>query len=95
MPITSYIATLSQDPALAQTALCALAADERLEVGSKAGCRVAFVAETATPEEDAVLVRALLAREGVLAVDLVYVDFSDTPTFDRDAFSEALRKTRS
>lgn len=77
MPILAAVVTL--DPATAPhgPAVASLAAQEGVDVGELQGHRLPVVVESGRPREDEARFDALRAVPGVLAVDLVWADFSD------------------
>jgi hypothetical protein len=78
MPISALV--LALDPKLASITRERLSGDPRLELGSIQGARLPVVAETADLHSSRELVRELTCTPGVLAVDVVSVDFSDLGT---------------
>jgi CheY-like chemotaxis protein len=78
MPITALVLTLDDDPEARRAARRSLEQDARLWVGDEVGGRVPLVLETASLVEGERAVEALSASDGVLFVDVVAIDFSDT-----------------
>jgi CheY-like chemotaxis protein len=78
MPITALVLTLDDDPDARRAARRSLERDARLWVGDEVGGRVPLVLETASLVEGERAVEALSASDGVLFVDVVAIDFSDT-----------------
>lgn len=79
MPISALVITLSSDPKEKQRAVEALSQDPRVTLGERQGARLPVVVETETTREGSRMVREeLLQIEGVVFVDVVMVDFSDT-----------------
>jgi hypothetical protein len=70
-----------EEPEARAAALRALQADPRLTLGAARGDKLAVVAETDGPVEDARLFDALCALPGV-HVDLVRYDFDDVASVD-------------
>jgi hypothetical protein len=69
MPVSALVVTFAEEPRLAP--------DPRLILGAPVGGRLPVVATTATSREGAELIAELEATPGVLAVDVVMIDFSD------------------
>ena len=79
MPVSALVVTLSPIPGESEQALQTLREDPRLTLGERQGTRLPVVVETQTTRESTRLVREeLLAIEGIVFVDVVMVDFSDT-----------------
>ena len=77
MAISGLAILLSPVPDLCASALAALADHSELELGPRAGDRIAAVLDTPDARQDRVAVEALAAIPGVLRVDLVCVYFDD------------------
>lgn len=94
MPISGLVLTLSDEPSLQQAALSQLALDSRLSLGELQVNRLPVVAETDTIRQSTRLVREeLLTIPGVIFVDVVMVDFSDTPATDESVVEPTTHKT--
>jgi hypothetical protein len=76
MIVSSLVVTLTSEPLARAAALARLAEDVRLTLGEPIGDRLPVVAETATSGLGAALCEELGARDGVVKVDVVAVDFS-------------------
>lgn len=77
MSVSALVLTLAEDPAAADDALRAIAADGRFTLGQREGPRrVALVQDTPDRDADQAAHDWLLARPGVAFVDvvLVYLD---------------------
>jgi len=79
MPITGLILTLSEDAALAETALWVLARRPELELGERVGCRIPASADTPSMKEDKDLQEWLTEVPGVRFVDVVWAWIEDGP----------------
>ena len=77
MAISGLVITLSEDAERAGFALRQLELDARLELGLRAGRRLAAVADTQSPAADRLLWHELRETRGVIHVDVVYVRFED------------------
>lgn len=75
MPISGLVVTLEREGD--DDTIARLSNDHRLTIGEPLGRVVPVVAETATLEEGAALVDFLTNMIGVIAVDVVSVEFSD------------------
>ncbi len=79
MPISGLVITLSDTPALAETALATLRRDRRIEFGKRLGQCQPVVVDTADNDEDGRLWKQLNEQQGILKVDVVFVCFDETP----------------
>ncbi|MBA2661016.1 MAG: hypothetical protein H0U74_01880 [Bradymonadaceae bacterium] len=78
MPISALVLTLSDDTARRERTLDALRRDARLELGELNGVHLPVVAETDSIPASTHLVREeLLGVDGVVYVDVAWIDFSD------------------
>ena len=76
MPIAAVVVTLSSNAEASSAALRRLSNEPRVELGASTARVIPAVLETRTAEEGEALVNEILAEDGVLAVDVVSVDFS-------------------
>jgi hypothetical protein len=77
MIVSSLVVTLDRDPERRTRALEMLASDARLTLGDAIEDRLPVVAETASAELGAHLCEELSARDGVLGIHVVAIDFSE------------------
>jgi hypothetical protein len=77
MIVSSLVVTLDPDPERRTHALEMLAGDARLTLGEAIADRLPVVAETASAALGAQLCEELAARDGVLGVHVVAIDFSE------------------
>jgi hypothetical protein len=75
MVVSALVVMLSAEPAHRARALDALAADPRLTLGELVRDRLPVVAESASASAGVTLCDQLAAREGVVRVDVVSIDF--------------------
>ncbi|MCO5167415.1 MAG: hypothetical protein M9894_13795 [Planctomycetes bacterium] len=82
--MSALVLTLADDPAAADDALGAIAADARFTLGPREGPRrVALVMDTPDRDADQAAHDWLLARPGVAFVDVVLVYLDPVPTETR------------
>lgn len=72
---SALVVTLAEGAGARSSAVAILAADERLTLGDPEGARLPVVAETKGLADSEALVERLATLPGVLAVDVVVVDF--------------------
>ena len=77
MPISGLVITLSKDPALAEQALAFLNGDRRIELGERRGPCQPIVVDTADMHEDRRLRAQLCEQNGILKVDVTFVNFDE------------------
>lgn len=77
MPISGLVITLSDTPALADTALAKLRGDRRIELGDRKGLLQPIVVDTAARVEDLDLWEELQHQEGIVKVDVVFVHIDE------------------
>ena len=87
MPISGLVITLAPAADAAVPELDRLEADPRLELGARAGARIAAVAETDTPRAGRALLEELQSRPGILAADVVFVEVDPEGSADARARS--------
>lgn len=78
MPICGYSVLLTERDEPAQRALELMQSDRRLEIGIRAGRRVAVVGETDSPDDDRRLWNWLNEQPGIAHVDVVFVHFDES-----------------
>ncbi len=77
MPISGLSILLSHDETLAQEAVRAMRDDARLELGPRAGARIAVVGEASDREANEMLWQWLHDQPGIVHVDVVFIHFDE------------------
>ncbi|MHC4218586.1 MAG: hypothetical protein ACYSU7_09050 [Planctomycetota bacterium] len=77
MTISGLLITLTNDPEISDTAISALKADPRVDVGERRGPYLPVVTETAGKHENQCLWDELRELAGVVTVNLVFAHLDD------------------
>lgn len=77
VPISGLSILLSHDETLAGEAMRAMRDDARLELGPRAGARIAVVGEASDREANEMLWQWLHDQPGIVHVDVVFIHFDE------------------